>query len=199
MPVVGPSRSGKTEALRALPSAQDWAAHQCESVPLGATAPGAAEKLTLKAPRSFHDLLDHRDGDVLLLDCRIPGSWRPREGPQPGSAQGVRGVRSNHEESGFSSFRAEAVRAGFRHCHEHRDFQTIIEVAGKRPPKLSPKVLQEDEARHVLRCRLHSARSLKAPNRRRELVPGQHSVGGHRGLVRRGLATLLVPGRRTWC
>ncbi len=37
--------------------------------------------------------------------------------------------------------RTEAVRAGFKHCHEQQDFQTIIDVAAKLPRN----VLQEDE------------------------------------------------------
>ena len=38
-------------------------------------------------------------------------------------------------------FRTEAVRTGFKHCYDTRDYRTIAEVAGKLPEK----VIQEDE------------------------------------------------------
>jgi len=38
-------------------------------------------------------------------------------------------------------FRTEAVRAGFKHCYDEQDYQTIVDVAAKLPEK----VIQEDE------------------------------------------------------
>ena len=38
-------------------------------------------------------------------------------------------------------FRTEAVRAGFKHCYDTRDYRTIVEVATKLPER----VIQEDE------------------------------------------------------
>jgi len=41
----------------------------------------------------------------------------------------------------IKQFRTEAVRAGFKHCYDEQDYQTIVEVAAKLPEK----VIQEDE------------------------------------------------------
>ena len=41
----------------------------------------------------------------------------------------------------IKQFRTEAVRAGFKHCYDQGDYQTIVAVAGKLPEK----VIQEDE------------------------------------------------------
>lgn len=68
MLVVGPSRSGKTQALRALADEHDW--------PLVNVGLSLSERLlelppsrrAVNAPRFLHDLIDHRGGDALLLD-----------------------------------------------------------------------------------------------------------------------------------
>lgn len=41
----------------------------------------------------------------------------------------------------IKQFRTEAVRAGFKHCYDEQDYQTIVDVAAKLPEK----VIQEDE------------------------------------------------------
>ena len=41
----------------------------------------------------------------------------------------------------IKQFRTEAVRAGFKHCYDRQDYQTIVDVAAKLPEK----VIQEDE------------------------------------------------------
>ena len=41
----------------------------------------------------------------------------------------------------IKEFRTEAVRAGFKHCYDEQDYQTIIDVAEKLPEQ----VIQEDE------------------------------------------------------
>jgi hypothetical protein len=41
----------------------------------------------------------------------------------------------------IKQFRSEAVRAGFKHCYDEQDYQTIVDVAEKFPEK----VIQEDE------------------------------------------------------
>ena len=41
----------------------------------------------------------------------------------------------------IKQFRTEAVRAGFKHCYDRQDYQTIVDVATKLPEK----VIQEDE------------------------------------------------------
>jgi len=41
----------------------------------------------------------------------------------------------------IKQFRTEAVRAGFKHCYDEQDYQTIVDVADKLPPQ----VIQEDE------------------------------------------------------
>lgn len=41
----------------------------------------------------------------------------------------------------IKQFRTEAVRAGFKHCCDEQDYQTIVDVAAKLPEK----VIQEDE------------------------------------------------------
>ena len=41
----------------------------------------------------------------------------------------------------IKQFRTEAVRAGFKHCYDEQDYQTIADVASKLPEK----VIQEDE------------------------------------------------------
>ena len=41
----------------------------------------------------------------------------------------------------IKQFRTEAVRAGFKHCYDEADYQTIVDVAAKLPEK----VIQEDE------------------------------------------------------
>ena len=40
----------------------------------------------------------------------------------------------------IKQFRTEAVRAGFKHCYDEQDDQTIVDVAAKLPEK----VIQED-------------------------------------------------------
>jgi hypothetical protein len=54
----------------------------------------------------------------------------------------------------IKQFRTEAVRAGFKHCYDEQDYQTIVEVAAKLPET----VIQEDEKLlmyyHVARMRL---------------------------------------------
>ncbi len=40
----------------------------------------------------------------------------------------------------IKQFRTEAVRAGFKHCYDEQDYQTIVDVAAKLPEK----VIQED-------------------------------------------------------
>ena len=44
-------------------------------------------------------------------------------------------------ESKIAEFRTEALRAGFKHCYDEQDYQTIVDVAAKLPEK----VIQEDE------------------------------------------------------
>lgn len=68
MLVVGPSRSGKTQALQALADGRDW-----PLVNLGLSLSEQLLELSpsrraVNAPRLLHDLVDDRDGDVLLLD-----------------------------------------------------------------------------------------------------------------------------------
>jgi hypothetical protein len=41
----------------------------------------------------------------------------------------------------LKQFRTEAVRAGFKHCYDTQDYQTIVDVAAKLPEQ----VIQEDE------------------------------------------------------
>jgi hypothetical protein len=41
----------------------------------------------------------------------------------------------------LKQFRTEAVRAGFKHCYDSQDYQTIVDVAAKLPEQ----VIQEDE------------------------------------------------------
>ena len=41
----------------------------------------------------------------------------------------------------IKQFRTEAVRAGFKHCYDDNDYQTIVDLAAKLPEK----VIQEDE------------------------------------------------------
>lgn len=41
----------------------------------------------------------------------------------------------------IKQFRTEAVRAGFKHCYDEQNYQTIVELAAKLPEK----ILQEDE------------------------------------------------------
>ena len=41
----------------------------------------------------------------------------------------------------LKQFRTEAVRAGFKHCYDNQDYQTIVDVAAK----LKDQVIQEDE------------------------------------------------------
>ncbi len=41
----------------------------------------------------------------------------------------------------LKQFRTEAVRAGFKHCYDEQDYQTIVDVAAKLPEQ----VIQEDE------------------------------------------------------
>jgi 16S rRNA G966 N2-methylase RsmD len=41
----------------------------------------------------------------------------------------------------IKEFRTEAVRAGFKHCYDEQDYQTIVDVAAKLPEQ----VIQEDE------------------------------------------------------
>ena len=41
----------------------------------------------------------------------------------------------------IKQFRTEAVRAGFKHCYDEQDYQTIVDVAAKLPEQ----VIQEDE------------------------------------------------------
>lgn len=41
----------------------------------------------------------------------------------------------------IKQFRTEAVRAGFKHCYDNREYQTIVDVAAKLPEQ----VIQEDE------------------------------------------------------
>lgn len=41
----------------------------------------------------------------------------------------------------LKQFRSEAVRAGFKHCYDSQDYQTIVDVAAKLPEQ----VIQEDE------------------------------------------------------
>lgn len=41
----------------------------------------------------------------------------------------------------ISQFRSEALRAGFKHCYDQQDYQTIADVAAKLPEN----VIQEDE------------------------------------------------------
>ena len=41
----------------------------------------------------------------------------------------------------LKQFRTEAVRAGFKHCYDNQDYQTIVDVAAK----LQDQVIQEDE------------------------------------------------------
>lgn len=68
MLVVGPPRSGKTQALRALADEHDW--------PLINVSLSLAEQLlelppsrrAVNVPRLLHDLVDDRTGKVLLLD-----------------------------------------------------------------------------------------------------------------------------------
>ncbi len=68
MLVVGPPRSGKTQALRALAEEHDW--------PVVNVGLSLSERLlelppsrrAVNAPRFLHDLVDDRAGDVLLLD-----------------------------------------------------------------------------------------------------------------------------------
>jgi hypothetical protein len=38
-------------------------------------------------------------------------------------------------------FRTEAVRAGFKHCYDEQDYQSIVDVAAKLPEQ----IIQEDE------------------------------------------------------
>ena len=41
----------------------------------------------------------------------------------------------------IKQFRTEAVRAGFKHCYDEQDYQTIVDVTAKLPEQ----VIQEDE------------------------------------------------------
>jgi DNA modification methylase len=41
----------------------------------------------------------------------------------------------------IKQFRTEAVRAGFKHCYDEQDYQTIVDVAAKLPEQ----IIQEDE------------------------------------------------------
>ncbi|MFH0901502.1 MAG: DNA methyltransferase [Pseudomonadota bacterium] len=41
----------------------------------------------------------------------------------------------------IKQFRTEAVRAGFKHCYDNQDYQTVVDVAAKLPDQ----VIQEDE------------------------------------------------------
>ena len=41
----------------------------------------------------------------------------------------------------IKQLRTEAVRAGFKHCYDEQDYQTIADVAAKLPEK----IIQEDE------------------------------------------------------
>lgn len=68
MLVVGPPRTGKTQALRALAVGHDW--------PLVNVSLSLSEQLlelppsrrAVNAPKLLHDLVDDRSGEVLLLD-----------------------------------------------------------------------------------------------------------------------------------
>ncbi len=66
--VVGPSRSGKTEALRSLADGHDWPLVNVSlslSEHLMGLSPG---RRAVNAPKVLHDLLEGSGGGVLLLD-----------------------------------------------------------------------------------------------------------------------------------
>lgn len=68
MLVVGPSRSGKTQALRALVDAHDWSLINVSLSLSEQLLELPPSRRAVNAPKFLHDLVDARSGDVLLLD-----------------------------------------------------------------------------------------------------------------------------------
>ena len=97
---------------------------------------------------NFKDLRKLEKDDVALKDKAVDRWYVPDPGKE-GDLEKLR-LRTllkefdeyrNSNSRMIRQFRSEAVRAGFKHCYDEQDYQTIVDVAAKLPEK----VIQEDE------------------------------------------------------
>jgi 16S rRNA G966 N2-methylase RsmD len=107
-------------------------------------------------PPQIHAYLSHSYSDLRNLPKQHPrlvakarGRWYV---PDPGKATDLEKMRQrallrefetyrSEPSRKLKTFRTEAIRAGFKAAYDARDYQTIVDVAGRLPDK----VLQEDE------------------------------------------------------
>jgi len=96
---------------------------------------------------NFKDLRKLEKDDVALKDNAVDRWYVPDPG-KDGDLEKLRlrTLLKEFEEyrtgaaKKIKQFRSEAVRAGFKHCYDEQDYQTIVDVAAKLPEK----VIQED-------------------------------------------------------
>jgi 16S rRNA G966 N2-methylase RsmD len=97
---------------------------------------------------NFKDLRKLEKDDAALKDKAV-NRWYVPDPDKEGDLEKLRlrtllkefeGYRTGTSKK-IKQFRSEAVRAGFKHCYDEQDYQTIVDVAAKLPEK----VIQEDE------------------------------------------------------
>ena len=94
-------------------------------------------------------LFRKRDKDDSLLKAKALDRWYVPDPSKDGDVQKLRTrallrefdeYRSTRQQR-IRQFRTEAVRVGFKHCYDEREYRTIVDVAQKLPEQ----VVQEDE------------------------------------------------------
>ena len=142
---------------RFMPQRQSWAKHE--------TTIELKEILRLNflcyngsgpVPSQIHSYLSTNFKDLRNLDkedsrlkAKANNRWYVPDPRREGDLEELRFRTLLKEFEGYRTspnrkikqFRTEAVRAGFKHCYDRQDYQTIVDVATKLPEK----VIREDE------------------------------------------------------
>ena len=99
--------------------------------------------------RHYHDKYRGLDPENPTLKAKALDRWYIPDPKKEGDLEKLR-LRTllkefedyrNSTSRKIKQFRTEAVRAGFKHCYDQQDYQTIVDVAAKLPEE----VIQEDE------------------------------------------------------